>query len=167
MNTTTIRKLLLEVCDPEIPILTIEDIGILRDVSFQDNTYKITITPTYSGCPAMYHIRDRIKEVLDYHHIDKYEVITQISPAWTTEWMSEEAKLKLKESGIAPPQGANENDNFDVNDLLKVLKSPKAIQCPFCDSIDTKLINKFGSTACKSLHYCNHCLQAFEHFKCH
>ncbi len=163
MNENDVRALLQEVCDPEIPILTIEDIGILRDVQYSDNSFHIVITPTYSGCPAMYHIKDRIRETLKGANINNFEIITKLSPAWTTDWMSDEAKLKLKNSGIAPPSKQND-DSFDLTNLFK---KSKEIDCPYCNSNNTKLLNEFGSTACKSLHYCNNCSQAFEHFKCH
>jgi len=167
MNELEIRNLLSQVTDPEIPVLSIEDIGILRDIKMQDDKFSIVITPTYSGCPAMYHIEDRIKEVLSENNINNFEIITKLSPAWTTDWMTEEAKQKLKESGIAPPKRSKISGNFNLSDVFNIIKLDDEIQCPFCDSTNTKVLNEFGSTACKSLHYCNSCLQAFDYFKCH
>lgn len=167
MNELEIRNLLSQVTDPEIPVLSIEDIGILRDISLIDNKFNIVITPTYSGCPAMYHIQDRIKEVLTEKSINNFEIITKLSPAWTTDWMTEEAKQKLKDSGIAPPKRSKISGNFNLSDVFNIIKINEEIQCPFCDSNETKVLNEFGSTACKSLHYCNSCLQAFDYFKCH
>lgn len=159
-------NILNEVHDPEIPILSIKDIGILRDIKYENELFQIIITPTYSGCPAMYHIEDRIKEELLKNNISNYIIKTQLTPPWTTDWMTKETKLKLKQSGIAPPQSLSNNNNFEFTDLLNIIDI-KPIQCPFCDSTNTKVINEFGSTACKSLHYCNNCLHGFDYFKCH
>jgi len=170
MNVAAITKdeileILQEVKDPEIPAVSVIEMGMVREVIVSDNQVKIVITPTYSGCPAMGWIHNEIKKVLELEGISNLIIETRLSPAWTTDWMSEETKLKLKESGIAPPQ--NKTNDFDGSDLFNIIKVPAAIICPFCDSDDTKMISEFGSTACKSLHYCNSCLQGFDHFKCH
>ncbi len=167
MNEIDIRIILQEVCDPEIPVLSIEDIGILRDIKYDGENFRIVITPTYSGCPAMYHIEDRIKEVMIASEVNNFEIVTQLSPAWTTDWMTNVAQQKLKESGIAPPKRSKVSGNFNLSDVFNIIKLVEEIQCPFCDSNDTKVLNEFGSTACKSLHFCNSCLQAFDQFKCH
>lgn len=150
-----ILKLLEEVYDPEIPVLNVVEMGIVRSVKESDSGYEIEITPTYSGCPAMKTIEDEILDVLNSKGIEKVKVKKIYSPPWTTDWMSEETKQKLKDYGIAPPEGKAEEEFFI-----------KKITCPFCKSNNTKLTSEFGSTSCKSLHYCNECSQPFEHFKC-
>jgi ring-1,2-phenylacetyl-CoA epoxidase subunit PaaD len=151
-NKNEILKLLHNVFDPEIPVLNIVEMGIVRDVIFEDDELLIKITPTYMGCPAMNTIENDILDILYSKGIKNVKVKTVYSPAWTTDWMSEETKNKLKEYGIAPPR--------EATDILD------KIECPFCSSSETLLTSEFGSTACKSLHYCNQCQQPFEHFKC-
>lgn len=160
-----VLDILQEVKDPEIPAVSVIEMGMVREVAVNDGNVKVVITPTYSGCPAMIWINDEIRKQLKLHGIGDILIETRLSPAWTTDWMSEETKRKLKESGIAPPQ----NKTYDLasSDLFNIIKVPTAIICPFCDSENTKIISEFGSTACKSLHYCNNCLQGFDHFKCH
>jgi ring-1,2-phenylacetyl-CoA epoxidase subunit PaaD len=165
MNIENIRNILSNVTDPEIPVLSIEDIGILRDIRYNNEILEIVITPTYSGCPAMYQIEDQIKKVLNENDIINFKIITQLSPAWTTDWMTDIARRKLKESGIAPPKRSTVNVKF--SNLFDIISLPKDIECPFCNSTNTRLINEFGSTACKSLHFCNNCKQGFDYFKCH
>lgn len=138
------------VVDPEIPVLTISDLGILRNVHMEDGAVVVTITPTYVGCPAMVEIRENIESALREAGINAFKVETSLSPAWTTDWMSEQGRKKLLEYGIAPPKSRSDK-----------------IACPQCGSDNTRLISEFGSTACKSLHQCNACLEPFDHFKCH
>jgi ring-1,2-phenylacetyl-CoA epoxidase subunit PaaD len=147
-----ILDILTEVDDPEIPVLNVVEMGIVRNVEFQNENIKIDITPTYSGCPAMKAIENGILDVLYSKGVKNVFIKTIYSPPWTTNWLSEETKLKLKKYGIAPPKEA-------VERLEK-------IECPFCNSSNTKLTSEFGSTACKSLHFCKECMQPFEHFKC-
>ena len=147
-----------EVFDPEVPVLTIVDLGVLRKVEVIRDTVKITITPTYSGCPAMKRIEDDIVELLKEKGIDKVEVDLVLSPAWTTDWLSAEGKVKLKEYGIAPPE--NEMDKSVL------FAEPTIVPCPKCDSRDTKLVSQFGSTACKAHYQCNTCLEPYDYFKC-
>jgi ring-1,2-phenylacetyl-CoA epoxidase subunit PaaD len=135
--------------------------GILRGVTIADDKVTVTVTPTYSGCPAMYEIRRRIVEELKDNGIVGVKIDTVLSPAWTTDWMTEETKIKLKDYGIAPPEKTSNDDDF-----LTSLSSTKVVPCPFCDSFETKLQSQFGSTACKSQYFCNSCNQPFEHFKC-
>lgn len=137
------------VADPEIPVLTIRDLGVLRGVRMNDGEVVVTITPTYSGCPAMVDIQDSIEAALKAAGVEKFSIETSLSPAWTTDWMSEEGREKLNAYGIAPP------------------RRDSKILCPQCNSEDTRLISEFGSTACKALHQCNACLEPFDHFKCH
>tara|TARA_B110000305_G_scaffold237211_1_gene300009 strand:- start:3032 stop:3487 length:456 start_codon:yes stop_codon:yes gene_type:complete len=147
-----------EVFDPEVPVLTIVDLGVLRKVEVIRDTVKITITPTYSGCPAMKRIEDDIVELLKEKGIDKVEVDLVLSPAWTTDWLSAEGRVKLKEYGIAPPE--NEMDKSVL------FAEPTIVPCPKCDSRDTKLVSQFGSTACKAHYQCNTCLEPYDYFKC-
>lgn len=157
-----IWSLLSEVMDPEIPVLSIVDLGILRDIAIENNKVTVRITPTYSGCPAMRAVENDIEKILRINGIQNWEIKKDYSETWTTDWMPEEAKRKLKEWGIAPP-GKTEGDEG----LLASLKgSAKIIPCPYCDSTTTELQSEFGSTACKSQYYCRDCDEPFEHFKC-
>ena len=161
-----IWNLLEEVFDPEIPVLSIIDLGIVRDVvlsssSNEDYEGEIVITPTYSGCPAMDAISMDIRLKLIENGYKNIKVSTTLSPAWTTEWMSEKGKEKLKTSGIAPP-----NPKQIVCDT-KLFAELEAIQCPLCDSYSTRLVSQFGSTPCKALYQCQHCKEPFDYFKCH
>ena len=149
-----ILSILQEVCDPEVPVLSIMDLGIVRDVIMTGGEIEIIITPTYTGCPAMDMITMNIKMALLENGYKKIKVTSVLSPAWTTEWMSEEGKRKLKEYGIAAP-----NKKFEI--------SKDGIECPQCNSLRTKLISEFSSTACKALYQCNDCKEPFDYFKCH
>lgn len=155
-----IKDLLENIVDPEIPVLTIKDIGILRDVNINsDGILEVVITPTYVGCPAMGVIEEDIELLFKKHSIENYKIDLVLSPAWTTDWISDEAKLKLEEYGIAPPIGHSQDKSF-------ITSSPKTIRCPQCKSESTKMISQFGSTACKSLYKCEDCLEPFDYFKC-
>ena len=149
-----IWKLLEQVPDPEIPVLSILDLGIVRDVKLQDGQVEIIITPTYSGCPAMDAISMDIRLKLIEHGYKNSKITSVLSPAWTTDWMTEEGKIKLNKYGIAPPKMSG-----DLSDSTPV--------CPQCQSADTKLLSQFGSTACKALYQCNDCKEPFDYFKCH
>jgi len=156
-----IYEILDQVADPEIPVLTVRDLGIIRDVKIHDDGgIEVVITPTYSGCPAMNTIEINIKASLQEAGFDPVTVKTVLSPAWTTDWLTEEGKRKLKEYGIAPPQGKR----FDKNALFA---EEKNIECPHCGSTNTKMVSQFGSTACKAMYKCNDCLEPFDYFKCH
>jgi len=150
-----IWEILETVCDPEIPVLSIIDMGIVRDVKITGEEIEVIITPTYSGCPAMDAISMDIRLKLIEQGFNKVKISSVISPAWTTDWMSEAGKRKLKEYGIAPPV-SNSGD-----------ESIRMIECPQCHSHNTKLLSQFGSTACKALYQCNDCLEPFDYFKCH
>lgn len=143
--------LLEQVKDPEIPVLSLRDLGILRNVERMGSKLKVTITPTYSGCPAMDTIRDDIKQLLYQSGYEDVEIKTVLSPAWTTDWMTEEGKSKLQQFGIAPPG--------------KVAESLNSVLCPRCRSTETRLISEYGSTACKSMYQCNVCKEPFCYFK--
>jgi ring-1,2-phenylacetyl-CoA epoxidase subunit PaaD len=147
-----------EVCDPEIPVLSVIDLGVVRDVQFENKSWMITITPTYSGCPAMKVMEDDIKSKLEENGIDNAKVRTVLSPAWTTDWLSERGKTKLQEYGIAPPE--NEVDKSVL------FAEPTIVPCPKCNSKNTRMVSQFASTACKAHYQCNECLEPFDYFKC-
>lgn len=154
-----IYEWLQSVTDPEVTVLTILDLGIVRDVRIgADEKVTVVITPTYSGCPAMDVIGMNIRMALLSRGIKKLDVQMQLSPAWTTDWMTEEGKRKLKAYGIAPP--VSRGSDLDLFDITPV-------ECPHCGSKDTELVSQFGATSCKSLYKCNSCKEPFEHFKCH
>jgi ring-1,2-phenylacetyl-CoA epoxidase subunit PaaD len=161
INKQTIYSYLEEINDPEVPVLSIIDLGIVRDVVMNDEEIEVIITPTYTGCPAMDMITATIKIQLATLGFKKIKVTQILSPAWTTEWMSEEGKQKLKEYGIAPP-----NPKQQVCDQ-KLFAEAEAVQCPHCDSYHTHRISEFGSTACKALYQCDDCKEPFDYFKCH
>lgn len=158
-----IWELLETLPDPEVPVLSVIDLGIVRGIKIREpqKSIKVEITPTYSGCPAMDMIATNIKFVLLSRGYENVTISRVLSPAWTTDWMTEEGKKKLKAYGIAPP-GASQHSG-----ALNLFAAPAAIQCPQCNSINTRMISEFGSTACKSLYQCNDCQEPFDVFKCH
>jgi ring-1,2-phenylacetyl-CoA epoxidase subunit PaaD len=149
-----------QVPDPEVPVLTIEDLGILRGIENRDGTIIVTLTPTYSGCPAIQFIEDSVQAVMADAGYTDTEINTVFSPAWTTEWMSQEGKAKLKAFGIAPPQAVSHQGAGTVS-----FTSRRPVRCPQCDSADTRVVSEFGSTACKALYICNTCSEPFDYFK--
>ena len=158
LTVDEVRELAAAVVDPEISVLTIEDLGVLRSVDRDpDGRIVVTITPTYSGCPAMDVITADIRGTLAEHGAGEVEVRTVLAPAWTTDWMSEQGKRKLVEYGIAPP-GERHGAGGPV--LLEL-----APRCPRCGSGRTRVVSRFGSTACKSIYSCQNCLEPFDHFK--
>lgn len=159
-------NILEQVTDPEIPALSIREMGILRGAESTGNKAVITITPTYSGCPAIGQIQNDIKKALAENGFNNVEIITRLSPAWTTDWMSEKAKNKLKESGIAPP-GGNANKPMEFMGILNLASDKDMVHCPRCNSSHTVLKSSFGATACKALYVCNNCREPFEYFKPH
>ena len=161
INKQTIYSYLEEINDPEVPVLSIIDLGIVRDVKMNDEELEVIITPTYTGCPAMDMITTTIKIQLATLGFKKIKITQVLSPAWTTEWMSEEGKRKLKEYGIAPP-----NPKQQVCDQ-KLFAEAEGVQCPHCNSYHTHRISEFGSTACKALYRCDDCKEPFDYFKCH
>ncbi len=160
-DNKAIWKILEEVCDPEIPVLSVIDLGIVRKINLDTSGVEIVITPTYSGCPALKQIEADIKSCLLAHGYTNIWVNTTLSPAWTTDWMSEAGKIKLKNYGIAPPHPTMTVCN------LQMFQEEEAIQCPQCNSYNTQLVSRFGSTACKALYRCNDCSEPFDYFKCH
>jgi ring-1,2-phenylacetyl-CoA epoxidase subunit PaaD len=147
-----------QVVDPEIPVLTIADLGVLRDVAVLDGCVEVAITPTYSGCPAMNMITLEIELALEREGIRNPKVRTVLSPAWTTDWMSDDGRRKLKDYGIAPPQAGSGR---------RALFGEQHVTCPQCGSGDTEVLSEFGSTSCKALWRCKSCREPFDYFKCH
>ncbi|MCB0771978.1 MAG: phenylacetate-CoA oxygenase subunit PaaJ [Flavobacteriales bacterium] len=158
-SVAEIEALLEEVKDPEIPVISIRDLGVLRGIELIGNSVEVTITPTYSGCPAMDMMRAGVEDALRKAGIRDFKVKQVLSPAWTTDWISAEGRRKLLEYGIAPPP-----HSADIRALKG--KSP-AVACPQCGSTDTELLSRFGSTACKALYQCKACKEPFDQFKCH
>lgn len=159
-----IWTLLEQVPDPEIPVLSVVDLGVVRAVSLAKGADKapeisITITPTYSGCPAMDMISMNIRLALAEQGIKNVQLQQQLSPAWTTDWMSEAGKQKLKEYGIAPPLSYHRHEELFAEELV--------VPCPRCNAKHTQLVSQFGSTACKALYQCLDCKEPFDYFKCH
>jgi ring-1,2-phenylacetyl-CoA epoxidase subunit PaaD len=181
VDTASIWSLLETVNDPEVPVLSVVDLGIIRDVLVRsgsgsanvfsggvnafsgdaETAIEVIVTPTYSGCPAMDVIRMSIRMVLLEAGYKNLRLTTVLSPAWTTEWMTEKGKEKLKAYGIAPPLPLQQT----CQPML--FHREEAIECPHCHSFHTALISEFGSTACKSLYRCEDCREPFDYFKCH
>lgn len=161
ISTQQVWEALTHVTDPEIPVLSIIDLGIVRNVTVNDKEALITITPTYTGCPAMDVIGATIKMELLALGFDTVTVNQVLSPAWTTDWMSEDGKAKLKAYGIAPP-----NHKQQVCSL-ELFAPHEAVQCPHCNAYHTHRISEFGSTACKALYQCDECKEVFDYFKCY
>ncbi len=153
----SIREILATVLDPEIPVLSVLEMGIIRNIAVESEGVFITITPTYSGCPAIHVMEEEIRSVLLRNGINTVKIKTIFTPAWTTGWLSENAKLKLKEYGIAPPTDVH------LQQLLQIELPPPS--CPYCTSKETELRSQFGSTACKAFYFCSSCRQPFEYFK--
>ncbi len=154
-----IFSFLEEIPDPEIPVISIVELGVVRTVKINNNSVEIEITPTYSGCPAMKQMEDDIVSVLKAKGIEKITLKTVYTPAWTTDWLSAEAREKLRKYGIAPPDGT-------TSDKSVLMGKEKHIKCPRCGSQNTVLVSQFGSTACKALYKCKDCLEPFDYFKC-
>jgi ring-1,2-phenylacetyl-CoA epoxidase subunit PaaD len=160
VSAEQVRTAVANVLDPEVPVLTIDDLGILRGVVVEDNGHvEVTITPTYSGCPAVDAIRHDVTHALAELGRDDVTVRLVLSPAWTTDWMSDAGKQKLLDYGIAPPQTGRGSGGSVMVSLT--------VRCPQCGSPDTRELSRFGSTACKALWVCNSCAEPFDHFKAH
>ena len=170
-STQQIWDWLGQVPDPEIPVISVVDLGIVRDVQWQGDECVVTITPTYSGCPAMQVIAETVEEALHAHGVAQVRLVSQLSPAWTTDWMSDAGRDKLKGYGIAPPA----QQVIDISGLKggaqggikRSALPPLTITCPNCGSTHTQLTSQFGSTPCKALYKCLDCLEPFDYFKCH
>ena len=149
------------VMDPEVPVLSVRELGIVRDVVVDaSGAVTVTVTPTYSGCPAIRVIEEDIVAALHLAGVVSVHVETTYAPAWTSDWIPESARAKLKAYGIAPPSRSSSD-----GDLVQLLRARPAAQCPYCDSRDTEVRSEFGSTACKSVCWCRACGQPFEEFK--
>lgn len=153
-NTAAIYQLLSQVCDPEIPVLSLQDLGVIRDISIDNETINVTITPTYVGCPALETMRADIQSTLTGAGYKNVQVKQSLSPAWSTDWMSAEGREKLRAYGIAPPATTSCGQQLEQ------------IECPQCQSQTVSKISEFGSTACKALYRCEYCLEPFDYFKC-
>lgn len=155
-------NLVSQVCDPEIPVLSINDLGIIREVKWVKGSeeVEVLITPTYTGCPAMDVISVEIKAILQNAGFPNPKVTLVWSPAWTTDWITDAGKVKMLEYGIAPPQEKTTDKSF-------ITGEGRQVPCPLCKSKNTELLSLFGSTACKSLYRCNDCKEPFDYFKCH
>jgi ring-1,2-phenylacetyl-CoA epoxidase subunit PaaD len=155
-----IYEALSEIPDPEIPVISITDLGVIRDVTITGETsIELNITPTYSGCPAMQQIDADVRKKLGEKGFKDIKINTVYSPPWTTDWINDAAKERLREYGIAPPEHSTEDKSW-------LTGKDKVISCPRCKSNNTKLISQFGSTACKALYQCQDCLEPFDYFKC-
>ena len=154
-----IKKVISKIPDPEIPVISIEELGVLRNIFYEEDSLIIVITPTYSGCPAMDRFQKDIIEKLEHLKVKNYEIKMQFDPAWTTDWITEEAKEKLRDYGIAPPALKTKDKNI-------LLGNKQRIECPRCKTKETELVSQFGSTACKAMYRCTSCLEPFEYFKC-
>lgn len=155
---TKLSEILASVSDPEIPVLSIMDMGVVRSAEIKNGIAEIAITPTYSGCPAMDVIGDDIKKTLKEKGIDsKIELV--LAPAWTTDWITEKGRKALEDYGIAAPLD-------ETGDKLVLLGNAKIVKCPQCGSQNTRLVSQFASTACKAMFQCNDCQEPFDYFKC-
>ena len=154
-----IKKVISEIPDPEIPVISIKELGVLRNIFYEEDSLKVVITPTYSGCPAMDRFQKDITEKLELLEVKNYEIKMQFDPAWTTDWITDLAKEKLRNYGIAPPAHKTKDKNV-------LLGKKQRIECPRCKTKETELVSQFSSTACKAMYRCTSCLEPFEYFKC-
>jgi ring-1,2-phenylacetyl-CoA epoxidase subunit PaaD len=167
MDSAQVWSWLGDVADPEIPVISIVDLGIVREVAFDGGACVVTITPTYSGCPAMQVIAESVTAALHAHGVADVRLVNQLSPAWTTDWLSDAGKAALKGYGIAPPaQQAIDISGLRGGVKRSVLVLPE-VTCPNCGSTHTQLTSQFGSTPCKALYKCLACYEPFDYFKCH
>ena len=159
MNTKELWTILEDVKDPEIPVLSLIDLGVVRDIRLNRDVAHIVITPTYSGCPAMLEMENDIKKRVLAEGFPDVEVETVLTPTWTTDWITEKGRKALQEYGIAPPEQA-------TSDKSALTGHPKQVTCPQCRSRETKMLSQFGSTPCKALYQCEVCKEPFDYFKC-
>jgi ring-1,2-phenylacetyl-CoA epoxidase subunit PaaD len=156
---------LARVPDPEIPVVSVVELGIVRDVTWKDDTLQVRVTPTYSGCPATDLIVQSIRDALEGVGVLASEVVTVLAPAWTTDWIAPEARTKLRAFGIVPPAVAAAR--IDVTGISPLRRTRETVACPRCGSASTTLVAQFGSTACKALYRCERCREPFDYFKPH
>lgn len=164
-DSDAVLRMLSEVKDPELPTLDIVELGIVRGVAVDADSVRVDITPTYSGCPAMQVIESDIISTLNSHGFQSVEINTIYSPAWSSDWITEEAREKLRESGIAPPHLRGPSAADSIQELVSLTRAAVVIECPFCASSNTVERSVFGSTACKAIYVCNNCKQPFDYFK--
>ncbi len=166
-DSDDVLRMLAEVKDPELPTLDVVELGIVRNVEVDGDSVRVDITPTYSGCPAMQTIESDIVSVLESHGFRDVTTRTVYSPAWSSDWITEAAREKLRESGIAPPhlRGPGSLEGQSLHELVSLTRAPIQIECPFCASSNTVERSVFGSTACKAIYVCNNCKQPFDYFK--
>ena len=164
-STSEVWKWLAQIADPEIPVLSITDLGIVRQVEWSHDQSEliIAITPTYSGCPAMEAIANDIRSSMKEHGIERLRLETKLSPAWTTDWITDAAKERLRVYGIAPPSARL----IHLSDIAQPASDSNSISCPLCGSSSIQLVSRFGSTPCKALYKCLSCLEPFDAFKQH
>lgn len=160
VDLTAARSITMSVADPELPFLTLEDLGIVRDVSIENDTVVAKLTPTYIGCPAVSVIEQDVLNALTQSGF-KARVIRVDAPAWTSDWITKVGRQKLKDNGISPPESRSEISNEIT------LFTVRSVTCPHCDSSKTEKLSEFGSTPCKAQYRCQQCLEPFDHFKCH
>lgn len=165
-STEQVWHWLGEVPDPEIPVISITDLGIVRDVEWEDDTLVVTVTPTYSGCPATSMINLEIEKKLNEEGIGKIRLERRLSPPWTTDWLSEDARERLRTYGIAPPVDGTAADGRIKARAARLTGEAEAIACPRCSSMNTEMVSRFGSTPCKASWRCKDCLEPFDYFKC-
>ncbi len=164
-SSDAIWDALARVPDPEVPVVSVVELGIVREVSWHDGTLRVDVTPTYSGCPATDMINALIREQLAAIGVADVDIVHRLSPPWTTDWIAPEAKAKLAAFGIAPPHVAG--NRIDVGGLRPPRRARVPVACPRCGSAHTALLSQFGSTACKAQYRCTECLEPFDYFKPH
>lgn len=167
VSTDTVWQWLAEIPDPEIPVLSLTDLGVIRDVCWREDTLVVTVTPTYSGCPATSVISLDIETKLRAHGIGKLRLEQKLSPPWTTDWLSDEGRTKLRAYGIAPPVDGTNSSKVGGRIARLTGGHEFAVACPRCGSENTEKISQFGSTPCKAAYRCRACLEPFDYFKCH
>ena len=166
-DTEEVWRWLSEVPDPEIPVISVTDLGIVRQVTWEDDTLVVTVTPTYSGCPATSIINLDIETALRSHGVDRIRIERQLSPAWTSDWINADAREKLRAYGIAPPIDGTAADGRLLGRVARLSgRSNMPVACPRCGSTNTEKISQFGSTPCKASYRCKDCLEPFDYFKC-
>jgi ring-1,2-phenylacetyl-CoA epoxidase subunit PaaD len=168
-SITQMWEWLTEIADPEIPVVSIVDLGIVRNVVWEDkrDACVVTITPTYSGCPATSVIQALIREELTKHGIPKVQLKVQLSPAWTTDWLTRRGREHLRAFGIAPPEPRAPETSASVLPVIDCTDTRSHPPCPRCGSTHTSAVSQFGSTLCKALYRCEDCMEPFDYFKCH
>jgi len=168
VSRDTVRAWLGEVMDPEVPVVSVVDLGLIRNVEWLGDSLVVTVTPTYSGCPATEVIAQSIRDALHARGVEQVQVRTQLAPAWTTDWMSAKGRDALRAYGIASPVLRTAAlDGTQAIDISALLPQRVIVPCPQCNSRKTRLLSQFGSTACKALYQCNDCLEPFDYFKAH